>query len=98
MRKPTAADLRMPRILASASLLQLAAVASCRPSQVRPPETPRGPLTLLVVATTDVHGRLRGYDYYEGVVDPVRGLTRAATIVDSLRASNPGRVILVDAG
>ena len=87
----------MLRLLASASLL-LAVLAGCRASQVRAPETPRAPLTLLIAATTDVHGRLRGYDYYEGVVDPIRGLTRAATIVDSLRTSNPGRVILVDAG
>ena len=98
MRKTTATALQPPRFLASASVIVLAAVAGCRASQVRPPETPRGPLTILIAATTDVHGRLRGYDYYEGAVDPIRGLTRAATIVDSLRSANPGRVILVDAG
>src|SRR5688572_20373696 len=53
---------------------------------------------LKVAATTDVHGRLRGWDYYENRVDSARGLTRAATIVDSVRRANPGRVILVDAG
>ena len=31
-------------------------------------------------------------------MEPVRGLSRAATIVDSLRAAAPGRVILLDAG
>jgi 2',3'-cyclic-nucleotide 2'-phosphodiesterase/3'-nucleotidase/5'-nucleotidase len=53
---------------------------------------------LKVAATTDVHGRLRGWDYYENRVDSARGLARAATIVDSLRRAAPGRVILVDAG
>ncbi len=53
---------------------------------------------LKIAATTDVHGRLRGWDYYANADDPARGLARAATILDSLRASNPGRVILVDAG
>jgi 2',3'-cyclic-nucleotide 2'-phosphodiesterase (5'-nucleotidase family) len=53
---------------------------------------------LLVAATTDVHGRLRGWDYYANAVDSLRGLARAATIVDSLRRAAPGRVLLVDAG
>ncbi len=53
---------------------------------------------LKVAATTDVHGRLRGWDYYENRPDSLRGLARAATIVDSLRRAAPGRVILVDAG
>jgi 2',3'-cyclic-nucleotide 2'-phosphodiesterase/3'-nucleotidase len=55
-------------------------------------------LELLVAGTTDVHGWLRGWDYYASAADTTRGLTRAATIVDSLRAAHPGRVILVDAG
>ena len=53
---------------------------------------------LVVVATTDVHGRLRGWDYELNRPDSIRGLTRAATVVDSIRAANPGRVILLDAG
>lgn len=84
--------------MATHALALIAATAGCRTTQVPPADSPPGPLTLLVAATTDVHGRLRGYDYYENAVDPVRGLTRAATIVDSLRAAHPGRVILVDAG
>lgn len=55
-------------------------------------------VSLRIAATTDVHGHMRGWDYYSGHADPVRGLSRAATIVDSLRADNPGRVVLVDAG
>ncbi|MGI9077669.1 MAG: 5'-nucleotidase C-terminal domain-containing protein [Gemmatimonadaceae bacterium] len=53
---------------------------------------------LLVAATTDQHGRLRGWDYYLDAPDPRHSLARAATIVDSLRAVAPGRVLLVDAG
>src|SRR6476646_5363367 len=53
---------------------------------------------LVVVTTTDVHGRLRGWDYELNRPDPIRGLTRAATVIDSIRAANPGRVLLVDAG
>jgi 2',3'-cyclic-nucleotide 2'-phosphodiesterase (5'-nucleotidase family) len=53
---------------------------------------------LVVAATTDVHGRLTGWDYDAGAADTTRGLSRAATIVDSLRAATPDRVVLVDAG
>src|SRR5690606_14613422 len=53
---------------------------------------------LVIASTTDVHGRIRGWDYFSGASDPARGLARAATILDSLRQANPGRVVLVDAG
>src|SRR6476659_6544531 len=54
-------------------------------------------IELVIAATTDVHGRLRAWDYYANAPEPQRGLTRLATIVDSLRGANPGRVLLVDA-
>ncbi|NUQ20149.1 MAG: hypothetical protein HOQ09_04230 [Gemmatimonadaceae bacterium] len=53
---------------------------------------------LVIATTTDVHGRLRGWDYELDRADSARGLTRAATVVDSIRAANPGRVVLLDAG
>ncbi|MGH9202855.1 MAG: bifunctional metallophosphatase/5'-nucleotidase, partial [Vicinamibacterales bacterium] len=53
---------------------------------------------IVIAATTDVHGRLRAWDYYTARADSLRGLARAATIVDSVRRTNPGRVVLVDAG
>lgn len=59
---------------------------------------PGAEVTLRIAATTDVHGHIRGWDYYENRADPQRGLARAATIVDSVRGANRGRVILVDAG
>ena len=54
--------------------------------------------SLIVLATTDVHGRLRGWDYYDGRADPAHSLAAAATIVDSVRRAHPGDVLLVDAG
>jgi 2',3'-cyclic-nucleotide 2'-phosphodiesterase (5'-nucleotidase family) len=57
-----------------------------------------GTVDLAVVTTTDVHGRITAWDYYADKAETIRGLTRAATIVDSVRAANPGRVILLDAG
>jgi 2',3'-cyclic-nucleotide 2'-phosphodiesterase (5'-nucleotidase family) len=53
---------------------------------------------LVVAAVTDVHGRVRGWNYESNRVDLIRGLSRAATIVDSVRAAAPGRVVLLDAG
>ncbi|MDB4912567.1 MAG: cpdB [Gemmatimonadetes bacterium] len=55
-------------------------------------------MDLIVAGTTDVHGRIRGWNYETNKVDNARGLSRAATIVDSLRRSAPGRVVLLDAG
>ncbi len=65
-----------------------------------PVQLPRStePVDLVIATTTDVHGRLRAWDYYANRAEEVRGLSRAATIVDSVRAANPGRVVLLDAG
>ena len=83
------------RFLARAALasLPLGTLAFAASTAQRAPD-----ITILVAATTDVHGHLVGWDYYSSRVDTARGLSRAATIVDSLRAAAPGRVVLVDAG
>ncbi|HSN14385.1 MAG TPA: metallophosphoesterase, partial [Anaeromyxobacteraceae bacterium] len=52
---------------------------------------------VVIVSTTDVHGHASGWDFVEGRAFP-GGLTRAATVIDSLRAKYPGQVVLVDAG
>ncbi len=77
------------------SYAALALAIACAPAQL-----PRStqPVDLVIATTTDVHGRVTAWDYYANKSDAVRGLTRAATIVDSVRAANPGRVILLDAG
>ena len=84
------------RYLARAALvlLPLAIIAAGASARTHAPRE----LTLLVASTTDVHGHLVGWDYYANRPDTARGLARAATIVDSLRAAAPGRVVLVDAG
>ncbi len=56
------------------------------------------PVDLVVAATTDVHGRLRAWDYFADTAEATRGLARLATAVDSLRRAHPGRVILLDGG
>ncbi|HEX9310366.1 MAG TPA: metallophosphoesterase, partial [Gemmatimonadaceae bacterium] len=67
----------------------------CAPAQL---QRSAEQVDLVIASTTDVHGRLRGWDYYANQAEAVRGLTRAATIVDSVRAANLGRVILLDGG
>ena len=58
-----------------------------------PPDTAH----LVLVATTDVHGHATEWDYVADRPFP-GGLTRAATVIDSLRARYPGRVLVFDAG
>lgn len=88
---------------ALAVLLAAAATVTAAAAPATPVARPARPaaadtVDLLVAATTDVHGRLRGWDYFAGRPDAVRSLARAATVVDSLRRAAPGRVVLVDAG
>jgi 2',3'-cyclic-nucleotide 2'-phosphodiesterase / 3'-nucleotidase / 5'-nucleotidase len=65
---------------------------------VPPPSPPVSDTAhVVIVATTDVHGRVLGWDYVRDVPAP-GGLARAATIVESLRAQYPGQVVLLDAG
>ncbi len=77
----------------------LLAVACAHPASSPPPasSTPAA-IDLVVAATTDIHGRVRGWDYDRDRPDPGVGLARAATIVDSLRQAAEGRVLLIDAG
>ena len=71
-----------------ANLLALALAAAAPPADTA---------HLVVVATTDVHGHATAWDYAAGRAFP-GGLSRAATVVDSLRARFPGQVVVVDAG
>src|SRR6476620_258783 len=74
--------------------------AACAPPVSSTPSAQGAPaaVDLLVAATTDIHGRVRGWNYDTDRPDSLVGLARAATIVDSLRQAVPGRVVLVDAG
>jgi len=52
---------------------------------------------LVVLGTTDVHGRLYAHDYYTGRATD-HGLALIKPLIDSVRAANPGRVYLFDSG
>jgi 2',3'-cyclic-nucleotide 2'-phosphodiesterase (5'-nucleotidase family) len=97
MSRPGLAGLRRRAFArASTAAVVTAALGACASNP--PPGGGGQTMDLVVAATTDVHGRLTGWDYYAGRADSTRGLSRAATIVDSVRAANPDRVVLVDAG
>ena len=74
------------------------AAAACGGQPAPEAVSPAAERQIIIAATTDVHGRLRGWDYYADAPDSLHSLARASTIVDSLRTAHPGRVVLVDAG
>src|ERR687892_147346 len=76
--------------------LSLALVFQTPPPSPLPPPPAESTL-LVVVATTDVHGRVRAWDYVRDAEAP-GGLARAATVIETLRARHPDRVVLLDAG
>ena len=79
--------------------LALTTIGGCSRAGVTvSPAASTEPVELIVAATTDIHARVRGWNYDLAVADSAVGLARAATIVDSLRAAAGGRVVLVDAG
>ncbi|WP_305830805.1 bifunctional metallophosphatase/5'-nucleotidase [Photobacterium leiognathi] len=53
--------------------------------------------TITLAATSDLHGRLRGYDYAIDTEDKHAGLTRIATILEQQRTLDPN-LILFDIG
>ncbi|PZX19069.1 2',3'-cyclic-nucleotide 2'-phosphodiesterase/3'-nucleotidase [Palleronia aestuarii] len=61
-----------------------------------PPTEPAPPVTgtLRLLATTDLHARLRGYNYPAGEEDVEVGLSRAASVIARLRASVQGGLLL----
>ena len=88
----------MTPIAAILLILQATPAPKPAPKPTTPPPA-AGPDTahLVIVATTDLHGRVLGYDDVRDAEAP-GGLSRAATIISTLRAQYPGQVILVDAG
>ena len=54
-------------------------------------------LTLVLLGTTDVHGRLYNHDYYTGATTD-HGLALLKPLVDSVRGAHPGRTFLFDSG
>src|SRR6185436_18732604 len=65
---------------------------------VPPPASPGSDTVhVVIVATTDVHGRILGWDYVRDAAAP-GGLSRVATALETLRARYPNNLVLVDAG
>jgi 2',3'-cyclic-nucleotide 2'-phosphodiesterase/3'-nucleotidase/5'-nucleotidase len=62
-----------------------------------PPASRADTAHVVIVATTDVHGRALAWDYVRDREAP-GGLSRAAAILATLRAQYPDQVVLVDAG
>jgi 2',3'-cyclic-nucleotide 2'-phosphodiesterase/3'-nucleotidase/5'-nucleotidase len=60
-------------------------------------QAPSDTAHVVIVATTDVHGRALGWDYVRDAAAP-GGLARVATALETLRARYPGVLVLVDAG
>lgn len=54
-------------------------------------------VSLAVMATSDVHGRVRAWDYYRDREDPAYALSKVATLVDSIRSAHEHNLLL-DAG
>jgi 2',3'-cyclic-nucleotide 2'-phosphodiesterase/3'-nucleotidase/5'-nucleotidase len=77
--------------------LLLALVAATQQPLPRPASPVADSAHVVLVATTDVHGRVLGWDYVRDAPAP-GGLSRAATIVETLRVQYPDQVVLVDAG
>ncbi len=58
---------------------------------------PADTVRVVLVATTDLHGYVTDWDYLQNGPWP-GGLSRAVSVVDSLRLRYPGQVVVVDAG
>ncbi|HVG45980.1 MAG TPA: 5'-nucleotidase C-terminal domain-containing protein [Longimicrobium sp.] len=69
------------------------------PADVAPAASPAPPGrgTLVLMGTTDLHGWLLPYDYYTGKTTS-NSLASLVPLIDSVRAANPGRSLLVESG
>ncbi len=86
-------------LVSIAAALSAAALAACAggPPAGTEPGRAAASGTLVLMGTTDVHGWLLPFDYYTGE-ETANGLARLAPTIDSVRAANPGRTVLVDSG
>jgi 2',3'-cyclic-nucleotide 2'-phosphodiesterase (5'-nucleotidase family) len=79
-------------------LIALLPLAGCAPA-VRTASPAHGPAagTLVLMGTTDLHGWVLPVDYYTGKRTS-NSLASLAPVIDSVRAANPGRSVLVESG
>lgn len=79
--------------------LGMAALGACAaPPRVEPAPQP-APVEgrLVLMGTTDLHGWILPYDYYTGQRTD-NGLAALVPLIDSVRAANPERTVLVESG
>jgi 2',3'-cyclic-nucleotide 2'-phosphodiesterase/3'-nucleotidase len=86
----------MTKLRGAAGLALVAAALACAPAlRGGAGEPARG--TLVLMGTTDLHGWLLPYDYYTGKRTN-NSLASLVPAIDSVRAANPGRTVLVESG
>jgi 2',3'-cyclic-nucleotide 2'-phosphodiesterase/3'-nucleotidase len=89
-------EMRFRTIAAALSLAALAGCAGAAPPEPAPqPARVEGRLVLM--GTTDLHGWILPYDYYTGQRTN-NGLATLLPLIDSIRAANPERTVLVESG
>ncbi len=81
-------------------LLVSLACTTAHPIGLITPPAPAGPVHVVIVGTTDVHGWFNGHDEVTPDKTSVHfgGLATFSSYVDGLRGANPGRVVVVDSG
>jgi 2',3'-cyclic-nucleotide 2'-phosphodiesterase (5'-nucleotidase family) len=90
----------MPALRRSTATLALAAVAACAGAprtEPAPHPATAAEGRLVLMGTTDLHGWILPYDYYTGQRTN-NGLAALAPLIDSVRAANPERTVLVESG
>lgn len=87
----------LPSDRATGTVLLLALVLAVGPAGCGGDGSSPGPMDLVVMGTTDVHGWLLPWDH--ALAEPAdRGLALLVPLVDSIRKANPGATVLVDSG
>lgn len=84
-------------LLSSLLLSILSACGQPAKTDREPKPVPGDTISLAVMATTDVHGRVRAWDYYRDQEEPRYALAKVATLVDSIRSVYQHHLLL-DAG
>lgn len=84
------------RLLGTAGLIGLSALAGCSFGNDSPAVPEGTTLQLALIATTDLHQNVLSYNYYSLAADTSLGLERTSTLVQSARAENPNNVLLDD--
>jgi 2',3'-cyclic-nucleotide 2'-phosphodiesterase (5'-nucleotidase family) len=90
----------MPALRQLSATLALAALTACAGAprtESAPPPAPAAEGRLVLMGTTDLHGWVLPYDYYTGQRTD-NGLAALVPLIDSVRAANPERTVLVESG